>query len=354
LLSTLGIALSEAVLILGNFTGDSVDSLIDFQFFRVQRNDLVVTFAETSSSDALAEVRHLAGVVRCEPFRSVPVRLRYGVRSRRLAILGLQPDAMLYRPLDETSRPVSLAEEGLMISEKLAEVLKVRPGDELAVEVLEGARPVHRVRVASVVSDYEGTSAYMEIGALRRLMHEGRTVSGAFLQIDGSKSDRLFTRLKNTPRVASVAIKKAAIESFRRTIADSLLRLQAFNVTFAAIIAFGVVYNCARISLTERSRELATLRVIGFTRAEVSLILLGELSMMTLVALPVGLALGTGFAALTTRFYDTELFRIPLVIAPSTYALAATVTLLSTITSGLMVRRHIDRLDLVSVLKTKE
>lgn len=354
LFSTVGIALSVAVMVLGNFTADAIDSVIDFQFFGVQRNDVSVMFVEPSSVRTLAELRHVAGVVRVEPFRSVPVRLRSGHRSRRQAVLGLEPGGSLYRPLNESRRPVSLTREGLVLSAKLAELLDVRPGDDLSVEVLEGARPVRQVRVVSLVSDYEGTSAYMELGALNRLMREGPTVSGAFLEVDPVETGRCFSRLKNTPRVASVTVKKAVLDSFRRTIAESLLRMQSFNITFAAIIACGVVYNCSRISFIERSRELATLRVIGFTRAEVSMILLGELSVMTLIGLPVGLMIGTAFAAVTTRFYDTELFRIPLVIYPSTYAMAAAATIVSASLSGLMVRRRIDELDLVSVLKTKE
>jgi putative ABC transport system permease protein len=354
MLSVLGIALSVAVFVVGNFSADAVDYLMDFQFHGVQRQDLSVAFVEPAAARALADLRHLSGVVRCEPFRSVSVRLRSGHRTRRVAILGLEPDGRLYRPLDSSWRAVRPPDHGLMLSSKLAELLDVRRGDVVIVEVLEAGRPVRRVSIASLVSDYEGTSAYMGRRALNRLLREGGTISGDFLSIDAAHADALYRQLKDAPRVASVAMKQAMLESFRKIIAESLQKMQSFVVAFAAIIAFGVVYNGAHIALAEGSRELATLRVIGFTRAEVSRILLGELAILTLVALPVGLAIGTGFAALTTLFYDTELFRIPMVIYPSTFALAALVTVLSAIASGWIVRRQVDDLDLIAVLKTKE
>ena len=195
----------------------------------------------------------------------------------------------------------------------------------------------------------------MDIRAVNRLMREGRVVSGAFLAVGPGQVDRLYALLKATPQVASVTVKRAALDSFRRTVAENLLRMRLFNVLFAGVIACGVVYNSARIALAERARELATLRVIGFTRAEISLILLGELALLTLAAIPVGMALGYGLAAAVIRLaYDTELFRIPLIVTRSTYGFAAAVTLAAALASGLVVRRMLDRLDLVAVLKSRE
>jgi putative ABC transport system permease protein len=296
----------------------------------------------------------MPGVVHCEAFRSVPVRLRSGHLSRRVAIMGLPPDSHLYRLLDDQERRVPLPVEGLMLSDKLAELLHVQVGDALSVEVLEGQRPVREVVVSGLVREFTGTSAYLELSALNRLMREGSTVSGAFLIVDSADGDSLYRRLKATPRVAGVTIKEAALRSLRDTMAENLLKVRFFNILFASVIAFGVVYNTARISLQERGRELATLRVIGFTRAEISFILLGELAVLTLAAIPVGLAVGYGLAALATHGMNTDLYRIPLVVDRSTFAFAATVVLTATLLSGLVVRRQLDRLDLVSVLKTKE
>jgi putative ABC transport system permease protein len=282
------------------------------------------------------------------------VRLRFGHRSRQAAITGLATDARLNRVIDVSLRPVKLPPEGLVISAKLAELLAVRPGDTVVLEVLEGSRPTRHVPVTDVVDEFMGMSAYMEIDALRRMMREGSNLSGAYLQVDERHAEKLYRKLKTIPAVAGVSRKAAAIESFNKVIKDTLGVSIFFNVLFACIITVAVVYNTARISLSERSHELASLRVLGFTRAEISIVLLGELAILTLLALPVGLVLGYLLSLLMVTAFETELYRIPLVITRRVLAFSAITVLTSSALSALLVRRRLDRLDLVEVLKTRE
>ena len=354
LLSIFGISLAVSILVLGSFSEDAVFYLMDFQFSLSERQNVTVTFVEPASTGAVHDLKHLPGVQHCEPFRSAAVRLRFEHRSRRLGILGMPPERYLNRVLDRDERPLALSGRGLVLSTTLAKILGARPGDVLTVEVLEGARPVREVPVTGLVDDFAGTNAYMELGALQELAGSGRTYSGAFLAVDLRQTRHLYGKLKQTPRVAGVTVQESAMQSFEDTVAENMLRMRLFNVIFASIIAAGVVYNTARISLSERSRELATLRVMGFTRGEISAILLGELGVLILVAIPLGLVMGYGFAALVCVGLATELFRIPLVVHPATYAFATTVILVAALLSGLIVRRKLDHLDLVSVLKSKE
>jgi putative ABC transport system permease protein len=319
-----------------------------------QRQDLNVSFVEPASARAVNTIRHLPGVIHCEPFRSVSVRLRHDQRERLVAIMGLPTDPILNRLLDERGQALSLPEEGLVLSAKLGQILGAEAGDVLTVEVLEGKRPTFRVAVAGLVNDFMGTSAYMQLSVLNRSLREGSSVSGVYVTADARYHDALYRTLKNTPRVAGVTIKRAALQNFQDIVAQNLLIQRIFNIGFACIIAFGVVYNNARISLSERSRELATLRVIGFTRTEISVILLGEIGVLTLLAIPLGLAAGYGLSALTLMGLDTEMFRVPLVINLSTFGFAASVVVVATILSALVVRRNLDHLDLVAVLKSKE
>jgi putative ABC transport system permease protein len=353
-LSCFGIALAASILVLGFFMEDAIDYVMDFEFETVQRHDLAVQFVEPQSPDALNEVRSLPGVAHCEPFRAIAARLHSGHRSRRIGITGVRPDGDLFNLIDLDERPVPLPPEGVVVSVKLAELLGVAVGDMLTVEVLQETRPVRQVPLAGVIADFAGMAAYMHIDAANRLMRQEDVLTGAYIATEPGATDTLYERLRAMPNVAGVSVKQAAVESFRNTIAESILLMRTFNIIFAVIIAFGVVYNSARISLAERSRELATLRVIGFTRAEISLIQLGELGVLTLLAIPGGLAMGYGLAALTSAAYDTELFRIPLVVSRATFGISAGVVLVAAIVSGLIVRRMIDRLELVSVLKTKE
>lgn len=353
-LSAGGLALAVALLVLGTFFEDAIEHVLEYQFFRAQRQDVTVTFIEPASPSALDEIGRFPGVLRAEPFRSVPVTLRAGHRSRRLAVLGLDRDARLQRVLDAESGPVVLPVEGLAISEVLATRLGVGLGDRVEVEVMEGRRPVREVTIRALVRDYAGLSAWMDLDALRRWMEEGDVLSGAFLSLDARETARFHAVAKAAPVVLGVTTRTAAVRSFRETIAENLLVMRFFNVLFASVIAIGVVYNAARIALAERARELATLRILGFSRAEISAILLGELAVLVLLAILPGLAASYGLAAFVTTALATETQRFPLIVSARTYSFAVTVIAFAALASALLVRRRLDRLDLVAVLKSRE
>ena len=353
-ISVLGIASGAALLVGGTFSFDAMKHMIDAQFNVAQRYDVMITFYVPVSEGAAQSVRRLPGVMESEGFRSVPVRLRHEHRSRTSTLTGVPQGARLSRVMDMWARRIVVPPDGLVLSLKLAQVLHVSVGDRLRIEVLEGRRPVRDVPVAAVVDDALGTNAYMDRGALHKMMRESPVLSGAYLLVDGAREDELFDKLKNIPLVAGVSLQRAAVRSFQETMGTMVGTIRTLNTLFAAIIAFGVVYNAARISLAERSRELATLRVIGFRRNEIAEILLGELALLTALAIPLGLFLGRFMARLVVSAYDTELFRMPLIIAPRTYALAAITVIVASFISGWTVRRKLRKLDLIAVLKTRE
>ena len=349
-----GLSLSAAVLVMGAFGEDSLDELVAFQFERAERQDVTVTLAEPSSPDALHALGHLPGVLDAEPFRAVAARLRHGPRSRRVAVRGLTGGARLVRALDADGREVRPPPGGMLVSEALADVLDARPGDTVRVEVLEGERPVIDVVVSGLVLEFAGLNAYVDAATLARWMREERVMSGAHLAVDALRRDELYRELAVTPRVAGVAVHDAALRSFRETIAQNVGTMRAFNVFFAIVIAAGVVYNAARTTLAERTRELATLRVLGFTRREVSGVLLGEIAVLVLLAIPPGLLLGRVLALVVVRALETELYRFPVAIDRATYAFAAAVVLVAAALSALVVRRRMDRIDLVGALRAPE
>lgn len=353
-LTTLGIAMAVAILISSMFMLDSIEMIIDVQFNRINRQDVTVSLVEARPAGVVREFEAMPGVLRAEPVRAVAVRIRNRHLSRRTALIGMMPGSDLGRLLDQDLHAVSMPPEGLVLTAKLAEVLGVGRGDRLTVEAMEGRRPTAQIPVTAVVEGYIGTSAYMDMAALNRFMGDQPMVSLAYLQTDPLRETALYRKLKDSPAVAGVTVEKAAVESFRETLAESMLLMTTFNILFAGMIAFGVVYNSARISLSERGRELASLRVLGFTRAEVSWILLGEFALLTVAALIPGFVIGHGLSWAMAEGFETELFRIPLVIERGTYGFSALVVLSAALLTGLVVRRRIDHLDLVAVLKTRE
>lgn len=354
ILTVTGISFAVAILVSGMFFKDAVDLMIGVQFKLAQHYDLTINFNEPTDRSAIASLAALEGVRHIEPFRSVPVRLRAGHRSYQTSIDGHPPGARLRHLLDERFARVELPPEGLVLTDALARLLHVQPGDMLTVEVLEGAKPVREVPVAGTINEYVGVFGYMEIGALNRLMREGSVVSGAWLSTDPRTLDSLFARLKQIPRIAGATMQAKALANFQDTMARQMLTFAFFNTILAGVIAFGVVFNSARIALSERARELASLRVLGFTRGEVAYILIGEIALLTFASFPLGLLIGRALGAFAIRNVQTDLFRVPLVIHPSTNAFAVAVVLVASLFSVWLIKRDLDRLDLVEVLKTKE
>ena len=349
-----GLALATGLMVLPGAMSDSIDHLLTFQWNSQQRQDVAVFLTEPASGKGFHDLEHLPGVIRAEPIRSVPARLKYGHHQRKLSVTGIPRGADLNRLLDDNERPIVMPEDGLLMSAKLAEILGARIGDAVRVEVLEGRRPAVDVPIRGLVTDFAGVAAYMDIHALQRILKEGDTVNGAYLAVDHNKWDEFMREVKDTPRAAFLMVKRDQLASFRETTGNNIGIIRKLYFVLAVIVAFGVVYNSARIALSERSRELATLRVVGFSLAEVRGVLVGELAMLVLLALPAGLLFGRGLALFIMSSFSTETVRLPILINPSTYSVAVIVVLVASAASFTLVSRMLAKLDLVGVLKARD
>jgi len=354
IVSVIGISFAVTVLFVGLAFVDVMNLLLDEQFGETMRQDATIGLVEPRSSRALTAIARLPGVVDVEPVRRVAARLRVGHRSRTASIAGLAAAPRLNRIVDRRGRAHTLPPEGLVLSAMLARILDVSPGGVVQVEVLEGARLVRQIPVAAVVDDTMGLQAYMRLDAVRTMLREGDVITGAAVTLDPAAIHAFYTTVKALPGVAGVALTSVTLENFRKTMADNMFLQIFFNVVFAGVIALGVVYNAARVSLSERERELASLRVLGFTRAEISLVLLGELALVTVAGLPVGALLGYAVGEAIMTLFNNEVYRLSFVVSMATLARACLVVIAAAAVSGLLVRRRLDRLDLVAVLKTRE
>jgi len=353
-LTTLGIALATAILIVSLFTANAIDQLVDVTYFMADRQDASIGFVDKRPEGVVMQVARLPGVLATEPYRDVSVRIRHGTIERRIMISGRARDADLSRIIDTDLRPVTLPESGLAISNWLAGTLGVGVGDVVEVDLLEGQRRTVSLPVTALVEDYFGIRGMMEAEALARLMREAPAVNSVNVTLDDSRLDDLYAAIKNMPTVAGVSLQRVSLASFRATLAVTITTMAGIYTALAAIIAFGVVYNNARISLSERARELASLRVLGFTRGETMRILLLELALITLIAQPPGWVIGYGLAWVMKTRLAGELMRVPMVLENLTYALASAIVLAAALFSAAIVARRVTRLDLVSVLKTRE
>ena len=335
------------------FWQDALDEMIDVQFAAVERADVIVGFTDAVPGRAVREMAQLPGVLLAEAYRAVPVSLHAGTRSYRTAITGLPAQPVLHRLIDAELHVLVPPADGLMLSRRLADRLALHPGDRVAVEVLEGRRPHVDMTVVGLLDEVLGIGAYADIDTVNRLMGESDAVNSVGVAVAGD-TGTLRRLLKDRPKVATITERAVSLRQFRQTTQMFVLVMAGIMSVFSVMIAVGVVYNHARIALQERAWELASLRVLGFTRAEVAGLLLSELLLQLLIAVPLGLWFGHWLVHGMIALHENEMFTIPAVIRPRSYALAGAVVLLAGAASALIVRRHVDRLDLVSVLKTRE
>lgn len=354
MLSVIGIAMACGVMVVGNFQKGAIDYMVDVQFRLSQLEDLAVTFTEPSAYKAIYSLDNIPGVNYAEGIRSVAVRFVNGQRDYRTSITGIDPDSKLLQILDDRLNVVTIPDEGVVLNDHLAKVLQVNIGDDIQVEVLEGNRPIRTIRVVGLAKQFLGMAAYMQRRTLNRFMREGDAINGVNLSVNRDDQHAVYRELQEMPRVVGTAIRKVTIQNFYDLLAESVIFFTFIATLLGGVIAFGVVYNNARIALAERSRELASLRVLGFTKGEVGYILIGELMLLTLLAVPIGLVIGYGLCHYLVSNLQTDLYRVPLIISAANYAYAALVVIVSSVISSILIWHNIKKLDLIAVLKTKE
>ena len=353
-ISISGVAAAVAIVVLGNFFRDAIEYIVDGQFNVAMRSDVAVWRVEPGDDAARLELARLPAVTQVESTRFVPITLHHGHRSERSLLRGYDGRAVLYRVVDANNHATTLDGAGLVLTDRLADKLGVRVGEAVQVEVLEGRPRTITLTVGATVREMMGLNAYMDRAALNRALGDGDLSSGFVLSVERGHEDRLLEAIKGLPRIAGAFSKATMLRNMQEISARNVRIMSTILTAFAAVIAVGVVYNNARIALAERGWELASLRVLGFTRAEVSALLLGELAIVIAIALPLGMALGFGLVHLISGLLASDQFYFPVVILPRTYAWAALCVLAAGVVSALIVRRRIDRLDMVAVLKTRE
>ena len=354
LFSTISIALAIGVLVMTFQWIDSIREIVSTYFYDAQRQNLSVALAESENKRILHEFDRLPGVLQTEPARIIAAEFYAGHRFHRGSLNGVDQHARLSPIYDNSRGILPVPKDGLVVGSLLAEKLGVKVGDSMQVKLLDGRRPRVDVPIVDIFDTYIGMPAYLSIESLNSYLNEYQQIDIIHLSIDEAYEEVLYKELKRTPQVSAVLVKQAAINTFEDTMAETILIFVSFFTMFACALAFGLVYNSTRIALSERGRELATLRVIGFSQLEISYILLGEIALFIVVSLPLGCVAGYGLAWMITSLVENELYRIPLVIQPESYGISMAIILFAAILSAAIVQLRINRLNLLEVLKTRE
>jgi putative ABC transport system permease protein len=352
--AVLGIAAGMALSVAMLSVMSSFDRVLELNFSVIDRSDVTVSFVEPLGDNAVMRLQRTPGVIEAEAFRTVPALLRNGRRTYRGAINGLISEPRLNRAVNSDMQAIYVRRDGIILAKALADILKIKPGEMLTIEVREGRRPILRLPVVSIAESLLGAPAYLELGALNRALKEPNRVSGAYLRIDKAASATIYRDIKDMPIVAGVSLRNDARAAFKKLMDTGAGAIRYVMAAIAGIITFCIVYNSARIAFAERSRDLASLRVIGFTKGEAAFVLLGELAVITLLALPLGSLLGYWLAQAIGKGFSTDLYQIPVSFALEAYGVAAPAVLAASVVSGWLVKRDVDTIDFVSALKTRE
>lgn len=353
-LTALGLSLAVAILVSSSFFNDALDEMLEVAFRQGNRQDAMLLLARDSPEAALEEVRRLPGVLQAEGQLAVAAELSHGHRTKLVPIEARRPGADLSRVVGIDGRPVDVPAGGLMLAEGLAQALDLRPGDMVEVRFLSGRRETVSLPVTGVVRQYIGLGAYMDFETLNRVFRQAPRISVAVVDLDEGQTAAFHRAAKDLPGLAGTVLLTETRAAFRDTIRENVTIMTTIYLIVAGLITLGVAYNSARIQLSERARELASLRILGFTRAEVSLVLMGETLAVALLAQPLGWLIGAGIALAASKGFESDLYRIPLVLKPATFAYASLAVLAAALMAALLVRRRLDRLDLVRALKTRE
>ncbi len=353
-LTAFGTSLAVALLVVAMFARPSIDYMIDTIFFQSDRQDATIGFAQAKGPESLLSVAQMPGVLNAEGFRHLSVRITNGPRSRRLVITGKPAGATLSRVLDLDLKPVRIPEQGLAVSERVAQLLDLKRGDRVQVELLEEGRGVVDVQVSAIIQSFLGLVVFMDLDALNRLIGLGPRISGAYVSINQAHLLPLYDKIKSTPALSSIALQTQSRLKFREIIERNITISTTLYIVLAVIISFGVVYNSARIQFSERARELASLRVLGFTRSEVARVLLIELLIIVALAQPLGWLSGYGLTWAVIQGFASDQFRVPLIIDSATFATASLIVCAVALISAAIVHHRVKRLDLIRVLKSRD
>jgi len=353
-LTALGLALAVAILVASAFFEDSLDEMIDAAFYKSNRQDAMLILSAEAPLSATEEIRRLPGVLNVEAVQFHGAVLSNGHLQKRVAIEGRPENADLSRIVAADGRVIPAPKNGILLSKRLAWHLDVQVGDKITAEFLTGRRETHKIPVAGIITSYIGLAAYMEIGALDTLMRRAPRMGMANLSLDAAQRDAFHAAVKELPGLAGTVMLSETLASFQETIEQNINISTIIYIAIAVLITVGVTYNSARIQLSERARDLASLRILGFSKAEVSYILIGETALLVLLAQPLGWLLGAGLATAMVTGFESDLYSIPLVLNRDTYAWSSCVVLAAAAVSALLVRRRLDNLDLIEVMKTRE
>jgi putative ABC transport system permease protein len=347
--------ISTALILSALANVDSLHYLMSYEFEKVSHQDITVSLRNPKGLELSSELMRMPSISGTEPQLLIVCDFKNGALKKRSGVTGMIRNNILNTPLDKNGTPVAIPETGLILSKKLAEILYLKTGDHVRLRPLIGRRTEVIASVAGIVDTYLGLSAYADIGYLSRLLGEELSAN-IVLGKTCNKSEwkNLYSALKKRPAVVGISERTRSLTQMDERFGKVMGTMIFMTVFFAGLIAFGSILNTALVSLSERSREVGTLRVLGYTPAQITWIFSGESHLLNSVGIVLGLIAGIGLSKLVSAAYSTELYRFPSVIYPSRLVISAILMFFFITLAQLIIYRMITRFPWLEVLKVKE
>jgi putative ABC transport system permease protein len=358
----LGITISCAVVAMTWSLNDMVDKLVFYQFEKVETYDAKLTLSLPAERKAVArELEGLPEVTRAEPMLEVPVALSHKWLAEDVLLLGINADSTFYNILDKRSNRIDPAKDGLILSERLALKLDVQQGDSLDIRSpLFRLAKNQQVEVVEIIPQYLGMNAYMELSALEELLRQGKLATSFFVGVRGDTDEAvgqsistLRDRYRESDLVAGVDGRE---ERFRQTreLMETFGSAIYLYVFIGVITGFSIIYSSSFIILSERSRELASMMVLGMTPREVFSVITFEQWFISFFAILAGIPLAQMMQWGMAMEMSTDMYTIPGELSLPSLFVAPLITGLSIWLAQRFVLSKIEKLSLIDVLKTRE
>ncbi|WP_297427243.1 FtsX-like permease family protein [Clostridium sp.] len=354
LLTSLGIIFSSAILLVALGMSDSINFMMKEQYEGIQNYDIKVIFSKLISVEDLNNIKNIDHVKQLEPVLETGVEISNGWKSKDVGFTALVKEPQIYRVQDSNGSAISLPSNGILISEKLADMLGVKVNDTVNIKFFYPGKEKQEAIVKGIIVQYLGLSVYTSMDNCKSMLGEGMIASSAVLKLDSNNFEsEVKNELKDMPGVTSVESKSDSLNALLKNMGATQSSVGTM-IMLAAILLIAVLYNIATINIFERQRELATLKVLGFTNNEIKKLIFHENYIITIFGMLVGLPFGKWLGSYMMKMSSTESYTIPYVVELRSYIITVILTLVFTFITNLILMRKIKSIDMLEVLKNKE
>ena len=356
IIAIISAAMGSSIVVLAFGFVDSMDEMVDLQFNRVLKSDYHLTFNRELSLSAIDEIYRLPGVIHAEPVLNVGCTFTILNHSKRGGIMGIVGSGELTSPLNAEGKPIVVPSVGLLMTTRLMEQLKVRVGDYVEVIPVKGERKVHKLPVVEGINSMIGLAVYADYQWLNRTLGQENVINEVRVLVthDSNGEKRFLQKIKEMPNLETLTDLGEQKSALNKQLNGAMRVSAVIMIVFAAVIFLGAILNGTLIALSERRREMATFRTMGYFDKEVGRLFLRENLLNTLIGSLIGLPLGYLMLVASMKGFVSDAYSFPAALDPLSYIYTMVLAVIFVLISQVVVMRNIQKQNWVEALSLKE